>query len=90
MRFHLTWSERILWQAIRGRRLGVQFRRQVPIGRFIVDFVALRERLIVEVDGKYHQRRAKPDARRDRALEKLGYRVFGLTPSWLLDACPRR
>jgi very-short-patch-repair endonuclease len=48
----LTESERRLWEALRGRKLGVQFRRQVVIGgRYIVDFAAPAVRLIVEVDG---------------------------------------
>ena len=54
MRHHLTASEEALWRAIRGGRLGAQFRRQVVVGRFIADFAAPKERLIVEVDGGYH------------------------------------
>ena len=75
MRFAPTPSEERLWQALRGRRLGVQFRRQVPIGRYIVDFLAPAVKLVVEVDGDYHAGRAKADGRRDAALEKAGYRV---------------
>ena len=75
MRFHLTPSEALLWSLIRGKRLGVQFRRQVVIGRFIVDFAAPAVRLVVEVDGGYHARRVGPDARRDAALRSLGWRV---------------
>jgi very-short-patch-repair endonuclease len=56
------------------------FRRQVVIGeKFIVDFVAPRETLVVEVDGRaYHERRHAADARRDRKLARLGYRVLRL------------
>ncbi len=75
MRRHPTPSEHILWQAIRGGRLGVTFRRQVPLGPFIVDFLAPRARLVVEVDGGYHELRVKADARRTRWLERRGYRV---------------
>jgi very-short-patch-repair endonuclease len=75
MRFAPTPSEGLLWSAIRGKRLGVQFRRQAPIGRFIVDFVAEEARLVVEVDGGYHAQRARSDARRDAALRRAGYRV---------------
>jgi len=67
-----------LWLAIRGGALGVWFRRQVPLGRFIGDFVAASARLIVEVDGGYHTRRRAADARRERALQRLGYRVLRL------------
>jgi very-short-patch-repair endonuclease len=76
MRVAPTWSEHLLWQALRGKRLGVAFRRQVPIGRYIVDFLAPSVRLIVEVDGGYHARRATADARRDEALRRAGYRVL--------------
>ena len=76
MRFHATASEHLLWQAIRGRRLGVSFRRQVPLGRFIVDFLAPKARLVVEVDGAYHHAGRKADARRDEALRRLGYTVL--------------
>jgi very-short-patch-repair endonuclease len=50
----------------------------VPLGRFIGDFVAVSARLVVEVDGGYHTRRGAADARRDRALQRLGYRVLRL------------
>ena len=78
MRAALTPSEQRLWLAIRGGALGVWFRRQVPLGRFIGDFVAVSARLVVEVDGGYHTRRRAADARRDRALQQLGYRVLRL------------
>jgi very-short-patch-repair endonuclease len=71
MRHSLTPSEQLLWARIHGQRLGVVFRRQVPLlGRFIVDFLALTQRLVVEVDGGYHAEQARADARRDAALER--------------------
>ena len=76
-----TDSEQKLWQlALRAGGLGVEFRRQVVIAdRFIVDFLAPPHRLIVEVDGfEYHRRRRTADARRDRKLARLGYRVLRL------------
>lgn len=57
MRSALAPSEQKLWEAIRGGRLGACFRRQVPLGRFIADFAAPSVRLVIEVDGGYHQRR---------------------------------
>jgi very-short-patch-repair endonuclease len=84
MRRHPTASEHVLWQAIRGGRLGVSFRRQVPLGHYIVDFLALRERLVVEVDGGYHAERGAADGRRQRWLEKRGYRVLRLPASTVL------
>jgi len=79
MRASPTQSEALLWAAIRGRRLGVAFRRQVVIGECIVDFLAPACRLVVEVDGAYHMERVRADARRDAGLERLGYRVLRLS-----------
>jgi very-short-patch-repair endonuclease len=59
-----TPSEYVHWQAIRGGRLGVQFRRQVSVGHYIVDFLAPRVRLVAEVDGGCHTARVAADARR--------------------------
>ena len=76
MRHAPTASEARLFEALRGGRLGVAFRRQVPVvGRFIADLLAHEVGLIVEVDGGYHTRRTAGDARRDRALARAGYRV---------------
>ena len=77
MRAAPTATEALLWEELKGSRLGgVAFRRQAVIGRYIADFVAVREKLVVEVDGGYHVERAKADARRDRELGRLGYRVL--------------
>lgn len=78
MRRAPTTTEALLWEQLRGSRLGVGFRRQVIIGRFIVDFAAPSARLVVEVDGGYHAARGKADARRDWQLEQLGWRVVRL------------
>lgn len=78
MRFALTASESALWRAILSKRLGVAFRRQVPVGRFIADFVAPSVMLVVEVDGGYHATRAAADARKDRFLRRAEYRVLRL------------
>jgi very-short-patch-repair endonuclease len=79
MRRAPTASEALLFETLRGERLGVAFKRQVPVlGRYIVDLLAPEIRLVVEVDGPYHEERARADARRDRALERAGYRVLRL------------
>ncbi|HYQ45272.1 MAG TPA: DUF559 domain-containing protein [Polyangiaceae bacterium] len=79
MRASLTPAEALLWARIRGGRLGVVFRRQVPLlGRFIADFLAPAERLVVEVDGGYHAEQDRADARRDAVLARAGYRVLRL------------
>ncbi len=77
-----TASEELLWAHIRGRRLGVVFRRQVPLlGRFIADFLAPAQRLVIEVDGAYHSERKRGDGRRDAELERGGYRVIRIEAS---------
>jgi very-short-patch-repair endonuclease len=75
MRHNGTDTEQMLWRCLAGKRIGVAFRRQVVVDRFVVDFLAPAVRLIVEVDGGYHSRRVAADARRDRVLQRLGYRV---------------
>jgi very-short-patch-repair endonuclease len=81
-----TASEARLWSALNGGKLGVRFRRQVVLGsRFIVDFVAPRVRLVVEVDGSYHAQRAAADARRDSKLHVLGYRVLRIPAALVMN-----
>ena len=82
MRVSPTATEHLLWERIRGRRLGVVIRRQVPLlGRFIADFYAPSQRLVIEVDGAYHAERARADARRNAALECAGYRLLRIEAS---------
>jgi very-short-patch-repair endonuclease len=61
-----------------GGKLGVCFRGHVVVGASIVDFMAPARKVIVEVDGGYHAdaRRQRADARRDKRLERAGYRVL--------------
>jgi len=55
MRNEPTKAESVLWQIVRGKRLeGLRFRRQHPIESFIVDFICLDEKLIIELDGSQH------------------------------------
>ena len=69
----LTRTEELLWRELSARKLGVQFRRQVPIaGRFIADFVAPAVKRIVEVDGGYHRTRECADARGMRCWRGWG------------------
>lgn len=89
MRQAPTPSEAALWEALRGKRLGVAFRRQVVIGPFVVDFLAPACRLIVEVDGKYHDRRVSLDQSRDRKLSRGGYRVLHVPAELVLRELPR-
>ena len=76
LRKNSTDAERLLWSRLRARQLvGVKFKRQVPLAGYIVDFVSLERKLIIEVDGGQHGERSRPDAERTAALEKCGYHV---------------
>ena len=71
-----TDAEATLWRWLRDRRLhNFKFRRQAPVGSFIVDFVCLEARLIVELDGGQHVDHAKYDEQRTRFLQSLGFDV---------------
>ena len=72
-----TDAEQALWNRLRNRQLeGFKFRRQHPIGRYIVDFVNLENCLVVELDGGQHAFRTDQDAKRDHWLWTEGYRVI--------------
>jgi very-short-patch-repair endonuclease len=80
----MTDSERFVWQRLRKRQFaGHRFRRQHPIGNYIVDFVCLEARLILEFDGGQHAKQRDEDAERTRRLEALGFRVLRF---WNTDA----
>jgi very-short-patch-repair endonuclease len=77
-----TSAEARLWQALRNRRLAHwKFRRQHPIDRFVVDFVTIDGKLIVEVDGVTHTSKAAVvrDAERTEILESLGFHIVRVT-----------
>ncbi|NIR19800.1 MAG: DUF559 domain-containing protein [Gammaproteobacteria bacterium] len=75
-----TRSEAILWQALRNRGLGGRkFRRQHPVGSFILDFYCHEERLAVEIDGPIHAAQSEADSQRQQALESEGIRFVRVT-----------
>jgi len=79
LRREMTDAERKLWYAVRAQRLyGMTFRRQVPIGRFIVDFFCPAHRLIIELDGGQHgaDEALGYDTQRSAWLAANGYRVL--------------
>jgi very-short-patch-repair endonuclease len=77
LRQRSTDSERRLWHWLRNRQIdGVKFRRQVPIGVYVVDFVAADRRLVVEIDGGQHVLQEEYDRRRTVWLEAQGYQVI--------------
>jgi very-short-patch-repair endonuclease len=81
MRQQPTAAERVLWRHLRGRRLcGVKFRRQHPIGVFIVDFCCPQLKLVLELDGGIHSepKQAAEDRSRQETLEAAGFVVLRL------------
>ena len=75
LRREMTPAEKILWEELRANKLGVHFRRQQVIARFIVDFYCHKAALVVEVDGDIHDLQQEEDARREKALRELGLRI---------------
>src|SRR5215469_4596454 len=78
LRRRMTDDERKLWRELRNRNFGrLKFRRQQPIGPYIVDFVSFEAKLIIELDGTQHseQDRRSADEVRTRFLESQGFRV---------------
>jgi len=77
LRKSLTNAERLLWRHLRNRQLeGFKIRRQHPIGPYIVDFICLDKKLIIELDGGQHADRIAYDEKRTQYFETMGYRVI--------------
>jgi very-short-patch-repair endonuclease len=77
LRKNPTDAERKLWAHLRLRQIGgYKFRRQHPLGPYIVDFVCIEKKLIVEVDGGQHDEKRFYDAKRDKWLEEKGFKVI--------------
>ena len=77
LRNNPTDAERVLWGRLRFWQIdGYKFRRQQPLGRYIVDFVCLEKRVIVELDGGQHAQQASLDAERDRWLRDEGFTIL--------------
>jgi len=72
-----TRAEGILWQGLRAKQLaGIKFRRQEPIGHFIVDFVSFEKRVVIELDGGQHAESTVKDGKRDATLAQSGFTVL--------------
>jgi very-short-patch-repair endonuclease len=77
LRQNPTDAERRLWLRLRKRQLeGCRFRRQAPLGPYVVDFACLAARLVIEVDGGQHSWQAEKDAARRSWLEANGFHVL--------------
>jgi very-short-patch-repair endonuclease len=75
LRKNMTEAERRLWWILRHRHLGWKFRRQVPLGPYILDFVSFEQRVVIEVDGEQHLD-SREDAIRDSWLRQQGFKVL--------------
>ncbi len=77
LRQNMTEFEQKLWKNLRDRRFcNVKFRRQVPIGNYIVDFVCFDKRVIIELDGSGHFEQIEYDEKRNKFFEEQGYKVL--------------
>jgi very-short-patch-repair endonuclease len=81
----LTKGEEVFWASVRNRRLdGLKFKRQVPLGKFIVDFYCNECKLIVEIDGRGHD--YKKDTSRDEWLFENGYIVVHINDELVITS----
>jgi very-short-patch-repair endonuclease len=78
LRKHQTNAEKVLWAKLRNRQTGIKFRRQQPLGQYIVDFVSFEKRLVIEVDGGQHNNPSaiQDDSERTSWLQLNGYSVI--------------
>ena len=77
LRARQTEAESLLWNVLRGRRLcGLKFRRQYPVKPFVADFACIEKKLVVEIDGGYHDVVYAEDVSRQRKIEAEGWTVI--------------
>jgi very-short-patch-repair endonuclease len=77
LRHTMTDAERKLWRALRSKQMqGLKFRRQHPFENYILDFVCLEEKIVIELDGGQHQESKIEDDARTSSLEKAGFHVL--------------
>jgi very-short-patch-repair endonuclease len=77
LRKNMTVAEKIMWVALRDRRFRrIKFRRQVPIDRFIVDFLCMPPKLVIEIDGDIHDTEKEYDVERETVLREKHYRFL--------------
>lgn len=86
LRKNMSVSEKWLWSQIRGRRLGFAFKRQVPVGPYVLDFYCAEAALAIEVDGEQHLGLASRDARRDAWVMERGIETLRIPSLDLFDA----
>ena len=88
LRQNLTNAERLLWHYLRNKQLdGYKFRRQQAMGNYIVDFVCLSKKIIIELDGGQHQEQQSYDSQRDIFLQQQGYKVLRFWNNDVFNNC---
>ncbi|MEW4924716.1 DUF559 domain-containing protein [Algibacter sp. 2305UL17-15] len=83
---HSTQAEQVLWECLRGKKLGYKFRRQHIVDEFIIDFVNIEKNLAIEVDGGYHTtiEQKEADELRTKILNEIGFKVIRFTNEQVL------
>jgi very-short-patch-repair endonuclease len=81
----MTAAETILWTELKSKKLGIKFRRQHMVVKYIADFISLPINLIIEVDGKIHKTQKEYDEGRTFELEELGYKVIRFSNEEVLN-----
>lgn len=80
LRRNMSVAEKAMWSILRKRALNrFRFRRQHPIAPFIVDFICISKKFIIELDGDHHDYQKEYDEARTKYLEKKGYRVYRIS-----------
>jgi very-short-patch-repair endonuclease len=87
LRKNMTDVERLLWSRLRANQLGVKFRRQVPLGTYIADFMSLKEKIVIELDGSQHyeENGIKEDKIRDEYFRKEGFTVLRFSNAEIIE-----
>jgi len=88
LRREMTPAERLLWQEVCAKKLGVRFRRQQIVAGFIVDFYCHKAALVVEVDGDIHDLQKDEDARREKVLRAMGLGIVRFRNDEVLKNLP--
>lgn len=90
MRKEPTPEEAILWEVVRNNKLGVKFRNQHPLGRYIADFYCHQKKLVIEIDGKIHDLKdvIEYDKIRQQGIESIGLRVMRIRNEEIRENLP--
>ncbi|MFC3697702.1 MAG: endonuclease domain-containing protein [Pseudomonadota bacterium] len=79
LRHSATTPEQLLWQCLKGRKLGHKFSRQMPIGPYFADFLCRELKFVIELDGTSHDQSVNHDIRRDAYCHSLGFQILRIS-----------